>query len=1473
MIIEAHAYDITTHDNTLNEEGDPQTEIRLWCFNKESEPILIRVKDFPVFCKIELPTTVDKYGNIMTWNYESCQDLIKIMKRVLDKKEIDPFKKWSFFRGHKLYYYNGERKYPFILMVFNTIEHMHTVSKVCRFIYTPNGKIELKYHETEVDLHNKMFSMKNLGCTEQFICEGQEIGVDEEERISKPGPTWRPLKEYIVKWKSFQKLPEDSKIWFSYPIICSWDIETYSHNHRCFPQKHHYEDCIFSISLTFQTYMKPKTRKDIIIIIGPTVPRENVIVYNVKNEDEVIDKFFDLIVEEDPDVFIGYNIYGFDYDYIDTRLIDVGKSWKNVGRTYEDECVMKNISWNSSAYGFQKLNFLICAGRISVDMLPYIKRDHKLPMYNLNSVSKYFLGENKVDLKPHEMFEIHKKFIDLEDELNKLVGTNEYSKFLEIYKTLEGPQKEKFKDLLDSNDKIIEYNVQDSVLVIRLFEKLNVWISLIELSSIVRVTPIDVFTRGQQVRCIAQLYHAASNKNIVLTKREKDYVFFNGGKVEDPIVGFWELVLCFDFSSLYPSIMIAYNVCFTTLMYKGGLLEDSKVNKFDISQEEPIDAKPPSDDNFDYGEYADDYTGEPASKEKVKKDYHFEFVKSDVKKGLLPEILENLLNNRKRVKKQKKNIGKLITAIDNELWIPLKSNKNMKFEDIKNPEVLKKLESLIPDLDLCSKIMDYHSVIEKEFFSMKVTETLYDSRQLGLKVSANSLYGFLGAQVRGKYSLIEGSMSVTSRGRELITDASKFFEKEYNATTVYGDSILGNEPLLLKDENNQVIIDTIENTGNNWYDYKQFKKFDNTLTNKEQCTSNMYVWSQGKWNKIRRIIRHKTQKTIYRISTHSGVVDVTQDHSLLDENLQLLKPENCVVGKTKLAHSYMKFIDAEPPSLDFLLDYTENIDDLEEMQALICGFFFGDGSCGKYVYNNYYKYSWYLCNQNLELLEYLLNIINKAYGHITKFKIIDVMKSSSVYRIVPCGNSKSMCQTFEEFYTKGEKSVPSCIINGCEKIRLYFWKGYYLADGSKKENCIRLSNKGKLGTAQLYYIIKSLGYNCSVSVRKDKPHIYRLTCSKNSYRKNRNVIKKLYILHQNYNDYVYDIETEDGHFCAGIGEINVKNTDSTMVHVPSLKDDPTKAWKMADVMEKHINGTKDVYDADGTLVKKGIKGIFPPPLNLEFEKAMRALFMKKKHYAYMTYGPDGSIEKEKNSDVNQLNVKGIVLARRDNCKLIRNTYENMIRSIFAGKDITYIFNIIIKAVIDVIELKFNIVENLAIVKSMGSNYKSKTFALAVFSEEMKIVRRPVNPGERFPYVVVNDHKNRDKLGYKMRTVELFLEQWESSGYKYGDTIPEDFKSPIGLYPPESIDSVYYINNVLTNPIDKLFECAFQRIIEKYEPHVYTPQHNTRLKPVCVKTPLKMISLIIKDHKKLIDKEGIMAIYDQITKLPKWFEEL
>ena len=1106
-----HPYDIETKDKHIDEKGDEHTEIRLWCFDKDSTPILCRIPDFPVFCKVELPILIDHYGNVLKWNQSKGDDIFKLINKALKSKNIGLAQRSNYLEWTKLYYYSGGKKYPYLLLVFNTISDMKAASRICKRIYYENKKIELVFRECNVDLYNKMFSYRNLGPTDKFKCKAKLIPYDSHNRISIESQT-----EYIIDWRTINKLEPEKSDWFTKPLIFSWDIETYSSRHRAFPQKHYYKDIVFSISVSIQRYREPDTLKNIVIIMGMTEKVENVQIIQKNTEIEVIEAFFDLIEHYNPDVLIGYNIFGFDYDYLDARLIDVGKKWRNVGRLIDEECSMTYMSWNSGAYGYNKLNILKCPGRISIDMLPYIKRDYKLPMYNLNSVGKFFLGESKVDLKAHEMFQIHKSMMDISKEIKSETGKNNDN---EAYMSLFDDVKKntshikKCNKAIKNNTLIVKYNVQDSVLVLRLFEKLNVWISLIELSNIVRVTPMDLFTRGQQVRCIAQLYHEASKREIVLTQRENKFIYFNGGKVENPISGFWEMVLCFDFNSLYPSIMIAYNICFTTLLRNIDGVDKNLYNHFEIEQEEPIDAKPPSSDTFDYGDYMDEFEDKEDKSKKVKRNYEFGFVKKEKCKGLLPEILENILNERKKVKKQLKGTNKTVDIIDTHLFTQYRKNNKLSFKDIQDTITRQHIKKIIPTVTDDTLIHDHIDVLQKNFDQLQVNAAVFDSRQLGLKVSANSIYGFLGAQTMGKFSLIEGSMCVTSRGRELITESAEFFGREYNATTVYGD------------------------------------------------------------------------------------------------------------------------------------------------------------------------------------------------------------------------------------------------------------------------------------------------------------------------------------------------------------------TDSTMVYVPELNNDPKRAWEMAESMEQKINGTPDVYK-DGKLVKKGTKGIFPAPLYLEFEKAMRALFMKKKHYAYMTYDKYGNIDKEKNSDLFHLNVKGIILARRDNCNWVRTTYETMIRKIFDKCSMKEALQIIVNAIIDVIECKFNITENLSIIKSMGSNYKSKTFYLSIFSEIMKSISRPINAGERFPYVIVKDYKNRDKVGEKMRTNELFIEQWETSGYTYGDDIPSDFKSKIALYPPEQIDSSYYIINVLQGPIDNLFEYGFKKELEdpKFEKIYYQPKR-TRLKKVHLKNPISMIAQMMKDMKKEIEEQGIHIIIPYLKLIP------
>ena len=1530
ITIEAHAYDIEIEENE-SPDGDIRSEMRMWCFNRKSEPCLLRVRDFPVFCKMELPRLKDSDGDPITWDNQRCAEIVNDINKRLEYKELPPVRDWEYKKMKKLYYYAPpKRKFPFLVIVFNTVNHMYATSKACKKLYTRRyGPLSLPFYEMKIPIYNKMFSLQKLSMSDKFTCKGKEIHPDAPDRISKEGPPdslyqgtktirgGRPFKEYEISWTTMKPSKD---VWFSYPVICSFDIESYSHNHRTFPQKHDDEDVVFSISVTISKYMDIDNRKDYIIIIGDTLPAEKVdcpsakegklIILNVSSEAEVFQRFYEIVEYEDPDVFIGYNIYGFDLDYMDARILDSGEEWPNLSRLSDDcggKFEIKNLNWSSSGRGANKMFLPTGSGRISFDMYKYIQMDFKLPIYSLEAVSQEFLKEGKDDLKYHEMFKIHGR-------------VQEAMKSGEPFS----------QEILEENTSVVKYNVQDSLLVTRLFEKLSVWVSVIELSSIVRVLPMHFCTRGQLMRCMAQIYHVASWKDIVLSTTEIERSFFAGGYVANPIVGYWPLVMCFDFNSLYPSIIIAYNLCYTTWIKdidkhieKYG--EDT-IHIFDFEQDEPLGWKPPKNDKFDYSGYThtagdDDDDDEDEAVEvdedgkkkrkkkkevkKIKKHYRLAFCKKEFQKGFIPEIEESLLGNRKKVKKELKREKGIVKNLNKNLFTALRDNPELTLGDITDSDTL----NFLKQIGICeveTKINTKGKEIQKRFDAENMMLVgFYDARQKGLKICANSLYGFFGAPTNEIY-FVQMSNIITYMGRSLIIEAGHFFEEHYRAVVVYGDSILPNEPILVKNSDGKIMIKTIGELYSNGEtsSYEGFKVRESNRKEKEQSTCDLSVWSKGKWHKIKRLIRHKTNKKIYRINTHCGLVDVTEDHSLLDENWEKMKPKDCEIGQ-KLAQSYPDFgARKEKYTLSKILDLDEEITNSE---ALIMGFFFGDGTCGCYQYERGVKNSWNLCNSNKTLLKYLKKHLRKAYGHITDFKILDTLESSGVYKLVPYGNIKYLAEKYCKHYNSlKEKIVPDEILNGDYETRKNFWKGYYLADGAKKNN-IRLSNKGKQGTAQLFYLVKSLGYNCSVSCRKDKLNIYRLTCSLNCMRKPTNMIKKIEVLHKEYTDYVYDIETENGHFQAGIGEINVKNTDSTMVQIPEIKEElvkvkkyivntdlftphvqelfkriengddinePEMVWILAEVMDRHINGKLHIYDEDGNIIMRGPLSIFLEPLNLEAEKMMRAIYMRKKHYVYFEYDKKGYIICIDGTNEPQLECKGILLARRDNCMWSRFIYRDIVMSVFDDATPAEIFEKIINVILEVVDVNYEtIVEKFSVVKGMGSNYKSKTASMFVFGEEMKALKRPIQPGERIKYVVVKDHQGRKGVARSMRTVDLFHECWDASGMEYGDVVPEDFEPEEGMYPPEELDSVYYIEKVLMNPIDRLFNCVFNRIIEPYTKVGYRPHVNRRLGKGYANTPVKMIVQSIKDHKKFIEKQGFKCMTEPIKRFLPWFKKI
>ena len=109
---------------------------------------------------------------------------------------------------------------------------------------------------------------------------------------------------------------------------------------------------------------------------------------------------------------------------------------------------------------------------------------------------------------------------------------------------------------------------------------------------------VDLFTRGQQVRCLSQIYDLAAKHNYIIDARDSRGIRFSGGFVFEPKPGLYENIICLDFASLYPSIMQAFNICHTTLVPPELMdrVPDEDCYVFDFDQEEDDDDDEEDDD-------------------------------------------------------------------------------------------------------------------------------------------------------------------------------------------------------------------------------------------------------------------------------------------------------------------------------------------------------------------------------------------------------------------------------------------------------------------------------------------------------------------------------------------------------------------------------------------------------------------------------------------------------------------------------------------------------------------------------------------------------------------------------------------------------------------------------------------------------------------------------------------------------------
>jgi DNA polymerase delta subunit 1 len=315
------------------------------------------------------------------------------------------------------------------------------------------------------------------------------------------------------------------------------------------------------------------------------------------------------------------------------------------------------------------------------------------------------------------------------------------------------------------------------------------------------------------------------------------------------------------------------------------------------------------------------------------------------------------------------------------------------------------------------------------------------------------------------------------------------------------------------------------------------------------------------------------------------------------------------------------------------------------------------------------------------------------------------------------------------------------------------------------------------------------------------------------------------------------------------------DTDSSMVTLPAITR-PEQCQEWGERLAQEISGWNAGDPLPGygyrskqfpdKVHKTGGVGKFPPPLRMEFEKAMRILCLCKKKYAYFKIEPDGSFKKTKDGKRNYIEKKGIILARRGNPMHLQRTYENILYNILSEGDLESSLDILTESAEKLIAGEVPVRELVAI-RELGSNYKQEEFFMNVFSKSLLSQGVLVAPGDRLGFVIVESPPPPDKkdlLGYKMRLIEKYEES--------------EVKEPISIS--------YYLEKILTNPIDQLIGIGHRLELLNMFHVSYLPPR--KRKCIYLEEPMKMIYHMYLAGKTVQDFRNYVEKGFQYARLPR-----
>ena len=505
-----------------------------------------------------------------------------------------------------------------------------------------------------------------------------------------------------------------------------------------------------------------------------------------KTEREVLMAWRDFVVREDPDIIIGYNIFGFDYNFMFMRarelkcapdFLEMSKLKDHMCGSLDKETGVYDIEHSNItiASGTHELGYIKMPGRIQLDLYNHFRREENLVSYKLDYVAGHFIGDYVSDVAHSTSMD--ETTVKTKNMAGLLVGS--YVHFEEIGHSTDyydggakfqvthidadaksftvsahvtPNQAKKVRWALAKDDVtpkdifrltnegpteraiVAKYCIQDCNLVQYLLTKVDALTGMIEMANICSVPINFLILRGQGIKLTSYVGKKCREKDTLIPdieKKENDGGY-EGAIVLDPKSDLYmdNPVACVDYASLYPSSMISENLSHDSKVWTreynldGKLIEET--GKTGDNGEFIYDNLPGySYVDIEYDTYKYTRKSPSAAALKVKcgrKTCRFAQF-PEGRRAIMPSILEELLKARKATRK----------------LIPQQTDDFMK--------------------------------------------SVLDKRQTAYKLTANSLYGQCGARTSTFYEK-DVAASTTATGRKLLTYAKRVIEE------VYGDAVM-----------------------------------------------------------------------------------------------------------------------------------------------------------------------------------------------------------------------------------------------------------------------------------------------------------------------------------------------------------------------------------------------------------------------------------------------------------------------------------------------------------------------------------------------------------------------------------------------------------------------------------------------------------------------------------------------------------